>query len=136
MPKIRLLITLFCDCSSQKKLSKNQFYYCFEQIICFKTNNTITEVSLSCILGCKFKNLTSMYANKRVRCLFLVSICTLYRAPFHTPVSSSEWDIYQWSDLNSADIFRILTKQQFYRRNSRLCSIYTLYNSKQYIIGV
>ena len=38
-----------------------------------------TEVSVSCNLCCKFKNVTSMYAiNKRVRCLFLVSICMLY----------------------------------------------------------
>ena len=37
----------------------------------------IPEVSVICILCCKFKNLTTMYAvNKVGSCLFLVSICT------------------------------------------------------------
>ena len=51
----------------------------------FQLKTLITEVSVSCILCCKFKNVTSMYdINKMARCLFLVTWFWSLSAHWHT----------------------------------------------------
>ena len=73
MRKIKLLIVLFLAVPVWKKYQKINFPIVLSGLSVLKP---IPEVSVICILCCKFKNLTTMYAvNKVASCLFLVSIC-------------------------------------------------------------
>ena len=72
--KIILLIVLFLTVPVWKTYQK-KFPIVLSRLSVLKL---ITKASMSCILYCKFKNVTSMYAiNKMVPCLFIVSIWIL-----------------------------------------------------------
>ena len=58
MSKIRLLIVLFLAVLVCKMYKKINFPIVLSRLSVLKQ---ITEVSMSCILCCKFKNVTSMY---------------------------------------------------------------------------
>ena len=73
MRKIKWLIVLFLAVPVWKIYEKINFPIVLSRLSVLKL---MTEVSVSCILCCKFKNITSTYdVNKVVRCLFLVSVC-------------------------------------------------------------
>ena len=73
MRKIKLLIVLFPPVPVWKPYQKINFPIVLSR---FSVLKLMTEVSVSCILCCKFKNITSMNdVNKMARCLFLVPVC-------------------------------------------------------------